>query len=114
MDKDIERFVRNCYVYRHSTVLQDKTPGLLHLLLVADRLWQHLFVDFKSFPKDRYKFDIIAVFVNRFGKQPISILCYCTINALELAQLYLIYVYKYYRLATTIVLDQGPQFVSAF
>src|ERR1700730_11834672 len=36
MDKDIERFVWNCYTCRRFTVLQDKPPGLLHLLLIAD------------------------------------------------------------------------------
>jgi transposase InsO family protein len=71
-------------------------------------------VDFKSFPKDRRGFDTIAVFVDRFGKRLISIPCYRTIDALELAQLYIIYVHKYYGPATTIVSDRGPQFVSAF
>jgi hypothetical protein len=86
----------------------------LHLLPIADRLWQHLSVDFKSFLKDRCGFDTIAVFVDRFGKRPISIPCYCTIDAQELAHIYIIHVYKYYRPATTIVSDRGPQFVSAF
>jgi hypothetical protein len=71
-------------------------------------------VDFKSFSKDHCGFNAIAVFVNRFGKRPISVLCYRTIDAQELARLYIIYVHKYYRPATTIVSDRGPQFVSAF
>ena len=114
MSDDIEQFVRNCHACRRSTVLRDKTPSLLHLLPIADRPWQHLSVDFKSFPKDRRGFDTIAVFVNRFGKRPISIPCYRTVDAPELARLYLIHVYKYYGPATTIVSDCGPQFVSAF
>jgi hypothetical protein len=114
MNDNIEQFVCNCHACKRSTVLRDKTPGLLHLLPIADRPWQHLFVDFKSFPKDCCGFDTIAVFVNRFKKQPISIPCYRTVDALELAWLYLIYVYKYYGPATTIVSDCGLQFVSAF
>jgi hypothetical protein len=105
MNNDIEQFVCNCYACRRSTVLQDKTSGLLYLLPIADCLWQYLSVDFKSFLKDRYGFDTIAVFVDQFRKQPISILCYCTINVQELACIYIIYVYKYYRPATTIVSD---------
>ena len=114
MDDDIERFVYNCYACRRSIVPRDKIPSLLHPLPIADRPWQHLSVDFKSFPKDRRGFDTIAVFVDRFGKRPISIPCYRTIDALELAQLYLIHVYKYYRPTTTIVLDYRLQFVFAF
>src|SRR5450432_3783953 len=102
MDDDIERFVRNYHACRHSIVLQDKTPSLLRPLPIADRLWQHLSMDFKSFLKDRYRYNTIAVFVDRFGKRPISIPCYRTINAPELARLYIIYVYKYYGPATTI------------
>ena len=114
MDKDIKCFIRNCHMCRRSTIPRDKPPGLLHPLPVPDRPWQHISVDFKSFPKDKHGFDTIAVFVDRLGKRPISVPCHSTIDALGLAQLYLIYVYKYYGPATTIVSDRGPQFVSAF
>jgi hypothetical protein len=114
MDEDIAQFVRNCHACRRSTVPRDKTPGLLHPLPVADHPWQHISVDFKSFPKDHHGYDTITVFVDRFGKRPISIPCYSTIDARELARLYIVYVYKYYGPATTIVSDRGPQFVSAF
>ena len=114
MDNDIKRFVHNCHACRRSTVPRDKPPGLLHLLPIPDCLWQHLSVDFKSFPKDKHGFDTIAVFVDRLGKRPISIPCHSTIDTPGLAQLYLIYVYKYYGPATTIVLDHSLQFVSAF
>jgi hypothetical protein len=114
MDDDIKRFVRNCHACRRSTVPRDKTPGLLHPLPVPDRPWQHISVDFKSFPRDSHGYDMIAVFVDRLGKRPISIPCYRTIDAPELARLYVIHVYKYYGPATTVVSDRGPQFVSAF
>jgi transposase InsO family protein len=71
-------------------------------------------VDFKDFPQDKKGFNKIAVFVDRLGKRPISIPCHGTIDALELARLYIIHVYKYYGPATTIVSDRGPQFISAF
>jgi len=114
IDSNIKYFVHNCHACRHSTISRDKIPGLLHLLPVPDYPWQHISVDFKSFLKDCCRFDTIAVFVDRLGKQPISVLYYCTIDAPELTQLYIIYVYKYYRPATTIVLDCRPQFISAF
>ena len=54
------------------------------------------------------------MFVNHLSKRLISVPCYNIINAPGLAQLYVIHVYKYYRLAMTIVSNSGPQFVSAF
>ena len=49
--------------------------------------------------------NIVCVFVDRLGKRPISILYNKEIDAWVLAQLYLIYIYKYYGLVTTIVSD---------
>ena len=93
---------------------RDKAPGLLHPLPIPDRPWQHISVDFKSFLKDRYGYNTIAVFIDRLGKRPILVPCYDTIDAPGLARLYMAYVYKYYGPATIIILDRGPQFISAF
>jgi hypothetical protein len=58
--------------------------------------------------------NIVCVFVNRLGKRLISVPCDKSVDARVIAQLYLIYVYKYYRPATTVVSDRGPQFISVF
>ena|SRR5438876_551989 len=107
MDNDIKHFVQNCHAYRCSTVPRDKTPGLLHLLLILDHPWQHILMDFKSFLKDSHRFDTITVFVDHLGKRLISVLCHHTIDAPEMAQLYVSHVYRYYRLVTTIVSNHG-------
>jgi hypothetical protein len=51
---------------------------------------------------------MITVFIDRLGKHLISILYYRTINTSKLVQLYVIHVYKYYRLVTIIVSNHGP------
>ncbi len=60
---------------------RDKKPGLLHLLLVPKRLWQHVIVDFKHCPKSKAGNNIIALFVDRLGKRPITIPVRNTITA---------------------------------
>ena len=65
-------------------------------------------------PPDREGMNMVYVFVDRLSKHPISIPCNKLVDTRTLAQLYLIHVHKYYSPATTIVLDRGPQFVSAF
>lgn len=114
MDRDIDRFVSNCHACRRSKVPRDKTPGLLRPLPIPDRPWQHISVDFKEMPTDREGMNMVCVFVDRLGKRPISIPCNKSVGARVLAQLYLIHIHKYYGLATTIVSDRGPQFISAF
>jgi hypothetical protein len=56
----------------------------------------------------------VCIFVDRLRKRLISIPCNKEVDAKVLAQLYLVYVYRYYRPATTIVSDYGLQFISAF
>jgi hypothetical protein len=57
---------------------------------------------------------MICVFINRLRKRLISILYKNTINVKDLATIYIQFVYKYYRPATTIISNRGNQFVSEF
>ena len=108
MDRDIDQFVSNCHACRRSKVPRDKTPGLLHSLPILDRPWQHISVDFKEMPPDREGMNMVCVFVDRLGKRPVSVPCNKSVDARVLAQLYLIYIHKYYGPATTVVSDRGP------
>ena len=114
MLRDIERFVRNCQPCRRAHVPRDKTPRMLHPLLVPDHPWQHVTMDFKSMPQDKNGYDEVYVIIDRLSKQAISIPYHKTIIAEEMAQLYITYVYRYHGPLETIVLDRGPQFVSQF
>jgi hypothetical protein len=71
-------------------VPRDKT------LPIPNRPWQHISMEFKSFPKDKKGYDAILVIVDRFGKRPISMPCYRTATARDLARLFITYVWKYY------------------
>lgn len=110
----VERYVRNCHMCRRCHVPRDKAPGLLHPLHIPSRPWQHLSMDFKSFPKSKAGNDAILVFVDRLGKRPISIPCKKTATARDLARMFIKYIYRYYGAPETIVSDRGPQFVSNF
>ena len=48
---------------------------------------------------------MVIILVDRFSKRPFLILYYKNINAKEVAQLYIYYVYQIYRLLDTIILD---------
>jgi hypothetical protein len=63
-------------------------------------------------PKDRKGFDNIFIIVDRLSKKPILVPYYKTIRAKGLAEVYIYYVYRYYRVLDSIILDRGPQFVS--
>jgi len=50
-------------------------------------------MDFKSFPKDAYGHDVAFIVVNQLCKQSISLPCFKTITAKDIARLYINNIY---------------------
>ena len=82
-------------------------PGLLKLLPIPEQPWQHISMDFWSFPKDKKGYDTAFVVVDWFSKRPISMPCYKTTDTAGMAQLFMKNVYQYWGPPTTIVSDRG-------
>jgi transposase InsO family protein len=112
--KDIDQYCANCHTCRRSHVPRDQKPGLLHPLPVPDRPWQHITVDFKKCPESKNGHNMVAIFVDRLGKRPITIPVRDTITARELVPLFLLHVVRHVGIPNTIVSDRGPQFISDF
>ena len=114
MLNDVERFVRNCHPCRRADVPRDKTPGFLHPLPIPEHPWQHVTMDFKAMPEDKYGQNMVYVVIDRLSKQVVSVPCVNTVTAEDMAKSYVQYVYRYYGPPQSIVSDRGPQFVSQF
>jgi hypothetical protein len=112
--KDVDRYVRNCTKCRRAENPRDRPPGLLNPLPIPDRPWQHISMDFRSFPKDQRGYDAAFVVVDRLSKHPISIPCFKTTNAKDMAELFITHVYRHHGVPDSIVSDRGPQFISDF
>jgi Integrase zinc binding domain len=112
--KDIDHYRDNCYTCRRLHVPQDKKPGLLHPLPIPDRLWQHISIDFKKCPESRNGHNIVAIFVDRLGKRPITIPVQDTVTARELAPLFFMYIVQHVSVLETVMSDRGLQFISDF
>ena len=112
--KDVEQYVWNCTKCQWAKNPWDKTPGQLQLLPIPEWPWQHISMDFQSFPKDKKGHDAAFVVVDWFSKRLISIPCYKTTDAARMAQLFMEHVYQYQGALTIIVSDRGPQFISDF
>lgn len=118
----LEQYVRNCHECARSHPPRDKTPGFLKPLPIPDRPFQHLTMDFMSYPvnakgdirKDSQGYDTVFVVMDRLSKKSISISCYKTCNSQDLAQLFLTHVWRHQGFPESIVSDRGPQFLSAF
>jgi len=65
-------------------------------------------MDFKLFLKDAYGHDAAFVVVNRLYKQSISLPCFKTITAKDMARLYVNNIYQFYGAPKLIVFNHGP------
>jgi hypothetical protein len=114
LESDVKRYVDNCIPCGYAHPRQSKQQGLLHPLPVPAYPWQHICMDFKEFPEDKHGYNMILVFIDRLGKDSVSIPCHKTIDARSMAQLYIQWVYRFGHTPETIISDRGPQFVSSF
>ena len=114
MKADIDRFIRNCHQCKKSHAPRDRAPGFLHPLPIPNYPWQHITMDFKSMPRDKHGYDMVFVVVDRLSKQAISMPCYKTVTAADMATLFISHIYRYYGPPESIVSDRGPQFISQF
>jgi hypothetical protein len=112
--KDIDRYRNNCHICKRSHVLRDKKPGLLHPLPAPDRPWQYIIVDFKKCLESKKGHNMVAIFVDRLGKRPITVPVRDTITARELAPLFLLHVVRHVGIPESVVLNRDSQFVSDF
>jgi transposase InsO family protein len=114
LPRDIARYIRNCHTCRRTTTPRDLPPGLLQSLPIPERPWQHISMDFKSFPKDENGFDTVYVVIDRLGKRAYSIPCHKTTTAKDMARLFISNIYRTHGPPDIIVSDRGPQFISEF
>ncbi|CAJ2509783.1 Uu.00g056830.m01.CDS01 [Anthostomella pinea] len=72
-NNNIKRYIKNCRDYQRNKTRHDKTPGLLHPLLIPKRVWEHVMVDGKSMPKNDKGYDYVWAFVCQFKKKALEI-----------------------------------------
>lgn len=114
MRKDTERYVANCHTCRRTKATRHAPHGVLRPLPVPHQPWQDISIDFVTGLPTSNGFDSICVIVDRLTKQRHLVPCLSTINAEELASLFLSNVFRLHGLPKTIVSDRGPQFAARF
>jgi len=114
MRQDVERFVRNCHTCRRSKTSRHERFGVLRLLAIAQQPWQDISMDFVTGLQRSKDHNALWVVVDRLTKQRHLVPCSTTVDARDLADLFLQHVFRLHGLPRTITSDRGPQFASAF
>lgn len=112
MNADIDIYVNACQTCRRSSVPRDKAPGLLKPLPIPSRVWEHITIDFCTFPESKSGKNNVMVVVDKFGKRPISIPTSKEITGKHAAWLYFKYIWRWVGTPSSITSDRGPQFIS--
>ena len=111
-------FVKD-YVQSCTSCARAKTPHhrpyrLLKQLLVPEKPWNSISMDFIEQLPSSTSFTAILVVVNRLSKQAIFIPTHDTITSLELAKLFLLHVFSKHGVPAHVTSDCGTEFVSHF
>ena len=65
-------------------------------------------MDFKSFLKDAYSYNTAFIVINRLYKQSVSLPCFKTTTAKDMAYLYINNIYQFYGPPKSIISNCGP------
>src|SRR6266550_8968718 len=102
MHNIIRRYVSSCYTCRRAKALYKTYNGLLKLLPVPDQRWKDVLINFIiDLPISKGYMNIIVV-IDRLSKIRYLIAC-PNILTPTIAQLFLDYVWKLYRLSKMII-----------
>ncbi len=80
----------------------------MHPLPIPDHPWQYITIDFKLMLASKNGYNCVFIVINRLSKQAILTPCHKTINAEEMAHIYLRTIYRYYSPPETIISNRGP------
>ena len=114
MKKTIRQYVRNCYECHRNKATHDKTPGLLHPLPIPQTVWEHVVVDGKDMPKDRYGYDYVWVFIDKFSRIIATLPGKKSDTAEDVAARYYRYLYRILGAPAVWITDNAGPFVSRF
>ncbi|SPC61665.1 uncharacterized protein UHOD_11627 [Ustilago sp. UG-2017b] len=114
MSKFVHTFVDSCETCRHIKAVRHKPYGHLKSLPVPPHPWSSISMDLIEQLPPSSDFTAILVVVDRLTKMATFVPTTNTLDAPELAKLFLRHVYSKHGLPTSIVSDRGSEFTSHF
>ena len=114
MREDIKTTVQECNICQRHTRDQQLPGGLLQPLLIPDKVWNDISMDFiDGLPNSRGK-TVILVVVDHLSKYGHFVTLACPYTAGSVARIFFEQIFKLHGIPRTIVCDQDAVFTSLF
>ncbi len=114
MQKTVDQYIQNCYVYQRSKTSRNKSNNLLQSLLILEQWWQNIVMNFIINLFDSYNYNAILTVICRLSKERHYISCIIddeNITVEKTAEMLLQWVYWTHDLSNFIVFDWDSQFI---
>ncbi len=115
IQKTIDWYIWNCYIYQCSKTSRNKSNDLLQSLLISEQQWQDIAMNFIINLSDSSKYNAILTIICRLLKERHYISCIIDdedITAEKTAEMLIQWVYWTHELSSFIVSDRNSQFIS--
>src|SRR6266446_3225392 len=110
----VKDYVASCAKCACAKSLRHKPYRKLKQLLIPSQLWSSISMDFIEQLPASEGFSTILVVINQLTKQAIFIPSHNTVNAPQVAQLFLTHVFSKHGVPAHVTSDHGSEFISHF
>jgi len=115
MLQDVKKYIQSCHSCQQNKSSNQKPGGLLQPLLIPERKWQVVTMDFiMSLPETDRGHTAILVVVDKLTKMVHLIPTTVHVTGEETARLYMDHVWKHHGVPESIVSDRDPRFTGKF
>jgi hypothetical protein len=115
LKNDVEEYVKSCPRCQQNKPSNQKPIGLLQPLPIPQRRWQQVTMDLiTQLPKSKNGYDAIVVFVDKLSKMVHYAPTNTSVDAVELAKLFISNVVRLHGVPESIVSDRDVRFTSNF
>src|SRR5260221_7724626 len=114
MTYDIRWYVKGCDLCQRNKSSRHAPYGDLNPLEIPSRNWESISMDFITDLPTSHGYDTLLVVVDRLSKQAHFIPSIKSLDAPDLARLYVTSVFKLHGLPSSIISDRGTVFTSSF
>ncbi len=114
MQKTVDWYIWNCYVYQRSKISRNKSNDLLQSLSIFEQRWQNIVMNFIINLFDSYDYNTILTVICKLLKERHYISCIINdedITVEKTAEMLLQWVYQFHDLSNFIVFDRDSQFI---